>query len=411
MGKKTRVLVVAHGHPDFDYGGGEVAAYNLFKALKTEREPGTVQFLARVGGTGATGVIRPRRDHEYLWQHESRHHFLFLCSDRGSLERFAEFLRFARPDVVFINHYVHIGLDVLMTIKRTLPSCRLYLTLHEMLAICNHNGQMVKTGGGLCYESTLDDCARCFPGKAREDFWLRKRFIQRYFDHVDSFIAPSWFLRNRYVEWGLPAERIHVIENVHPARAPLPPRESADGRRNRFGYFGQINRYKGLDVLLAGLQQLPEEERGRIQLEINGANLEKQPAEFQERIRQLLDPLLQEGTVSLAGSYAHHELEHRLKAVDWVVMPSIWWENSPMIIQEALGHGRPVICPAIGGMGEKVEDGVTGLHVPQSTPYYWTQALRRAAADARAWDVIYSNLQHYGTELARRCAREHLALV
>ena len=48
--------------------------------------------------------------------------------------------------------------------------------------------------------------------------------------------------------------------------------------------------------------------------------------------------------------------------IDWVVVPSIWWENSPLVIQEAFLHGRPVICSDIGGMAEKVRHGVDGLH-------------------------------------------------
>ena len=46
-----------------------------------------------------------------------------------------------------------------------------------------------------------------------------------------------------------------------------------------------------------------------------------------------------------------------MASVDWVVVPSIWWENSPLVIQEAFGYGRPVICSDIGGMAEKVTDG------------------------------------------------------
>jgi len=51
-----------------------------------------------------------------------------------------------------------------------------------------------------------------------------------------------------------------------------------------------------------------------------------------------------------------------MAAVDWVVVPSIWWENSPLVIQEAFAHGRPVICSDIGGMAEKVAHEKNGLH-------------------------------------------------
>jgi glycosyltransferase involved in cell wall biosynthesis len=45
-------------------------------------------------------------------------------------------------------------------------------------------------------------------------------------------------------------------------------------------------------------------------------------------------------------------------------MPSIWWENSPVVIQEALRNHRPIVCSDIGGMAEKVRDGVDGFHFP-----------------------------------------------
>jgi glycosyltransferase involved in cell wall biosynthesis len=46
----------------------------------------------------------------------------------------------------------------------------------------------------------------------------------------------------------------------------------------------------------------------------------------------------------------------------FIVVPSIWWENSPVVIEEAFHAGRPVICSDIGGMREKVTHNVNGLH-------------------------------------------------
>ena len=57
-----------------------------------------------------------------------------------------------------------------------------------------------------------------------------------------------------------------------------------------------------------------------------------------------------------------------MATVDWIVMPSIWWENSPVVIQEASCIGRPPIVSDIGGMAEKVRDGVDGLHFRAGSP-------------------------------------------
>ncbi len=60
-----------------------------------------------------------------------------------------------------------------------------------------------------------------------------------------------------------------------------------------------------------------------------------------------------------------------MQSVDAVLVPSIWWENSPVVIQEALANGRPVICSDIGGMAENVRPGHDGFHFEAGNPRAW----------------------------------------
>jgi len=85
------------------------------------------------------------------------------------------------------------------------------------------------------------------------------------------------------------------------------------------------------------------------------------------------------GRVNFVGEYRHEDLPALMEKVDWVVVPSIWWENSPLVIQEAFMYGRPVICSDIGGMAEKVRDGVDGLHFRAGDPESLAEAIGRAA--------------------------------
>jgi len=62
-------------------------------------------------------------------------------------------------------------------------------------------------------------------------------------------------------------------------------------------------------------------------------------------------------------------------------VPSIWWENSPVVIQEALRNRRPVICSDIGGMAEKVRDGVDGFHFAAGNPLALAALIRRMVED------------------------------
>lgn len=361
---KLRVLTVSHAHPDFSKGGGEVAAYNLYLGLKDDPRVEAAWFIGAKANE-ATGGISMLREDEYIWRQGIGQPFLMKALvPNSTLRDFPALLERLKPNVIHFHHYVHVGIEAIDVARQVCPDAKIVLTLHEMLAICLSDGQMVKKKNfALCNKSSDQDCHQCFPEYAPEDFWLRRRFYLKQFSNVDVFISPSQFLKDRYVAWGLPEDKVAVIENGLPSlgpvkHRPLLPKET----RNRIGFFGQITLYKGVDVLLEALTMLPEETAKKISLEIHGANLENQKPEFQEKIKKLLDPLVENGVVRMMGPYTRDELYERMVAVDWVIVPSIWWENSPVVIQEALSLGKPVICSDIGGMKEKVKDRVDGLH-------------------------------------------------
>ena len=392
---KHRILTMAHAHPDFSLGGGEIAAYNLYKAYKANPDVEASWFLGRADrGRGTTGQISLRRPDEYLWeQGVASWHSMTAAHPESVTTWFADLLRALKPTVVHTHHYAHLGLEYLRVVKEVDPSIKLVMTLHEYMAICQNNGQMIKTGSfNLCSRSSPDECRACFPNHTVEDFWLRKHRFMGFFDLVDQFVSPSEFLKQRYVDWGLPADKIAVIENGQSDEPPLPPRPLAEGeKRNRFGFFGQINPFKGLDVVLRALNDMTPEERKQIVLEVHGANLENQTPEFQEKIEKLCTPLIEEGVVQWVGPYQPHELRDRMTGVDWVVVPSIWWENSPMVIQEAYACGRPLLVSDIGGMREKIKDQHDGLHVTVSSSLEWKRKLIIAVSHDK-WDKLKKNI-------------------
>lgn len=395
--RRERILTIAHGHPDFSLGGGEMAAYQLHQSYAAQPEVEAAWFLARHSdpGTPASGRIRVRRDGEFLWEQGMGNYFLFKAENIDStLVRFRELIETLRPTVVHFHHYLQIGLEAIRVVRQVDPRIKILMTLHEMQAICFHDGQMVKFESlRLCDRESPDDCRGCFPGVPREAFWLRKRFIEQHFAMIDQFVTPSAFLKARYVAWGLPAGRIAVVENGHSAFRALPGRDiSRGGTRNRFAYFGQINPYKGIDVILRALANMTVEERAGIRVEVHGANIEQQSQAFRDRIDKLKEPLVAEGVLRWVGPYIRDELPRRMARIDWVIVPSIWWENSPMVIQEAFAHGRPVLCSNIGGMAEKVRDGIDGMHVDVGNHLEWADTMLRAAHEDTLWDRLSSGI-------------------
>lgn len=81
-----------------------------------------------------------------------------------------------------------------------------------------------------------------------------------------------------------------------------------------------------------------------------------------------------------------------------------------MVIQEAMVHGRPLLVSDIGGMREKVRDGVTGFHVPPRNPMQWARHLSRAASlDPQEWDALRQQTPQPLSHAT--CARRHLPLL
>jgi glycosyltransferase involved in cell wall biosynthesis len=251
---------------------------------------------------------------------------------------------------------------------------------------------MVRTGTlDLCERSSPADCARCFPDRSPGDFFLRKRYLQSVLSDVDLFVSPSRFLRQRYVDWGLAPDSILVLENAQPKTRRMPPRSVGPGEsRNRFGFFGQLNPYKGVDLLLEAATLMRADIGDSFHVDFHGANLDAQEPEFRAKVIQLADAA--KAVVSIHGEYDPADLGSLMARVDWVVVPSIWWENSPLVIQEAYAHGRPVIAADIGGMREKVCEGAGGLLFAARDARALAERMTSAMKDTTLFDAAVASL-------------------
>lgn len=143
-------------------------------------------------------------------------------------------------------------------------------------------------------------------------------------------------------------------------------------------------------------------------LEVHGANLETQSGEFRDKIKELADPLIKEGVVQWVGPYQPHEIASRMANIDWVVVPSVWWENSPMVIQEAFVYGRPLLVSNIGGMAEKVVDGVNGLHIPANNPDAWARSLLQASC-VEQWAACHQGISSPASHVD--CSKFHVEVL
>jgi glycosyltransferase involved in cell wall biosynthesis len=393
-----RILIIAPAHPERSAGGTERASYLLFSGL---RGIGGVRpyFLAGDGprdtaeALPAISCFADRPD-EFLLSAGNFDDFQLSRRSPAAIAAFVSLLEDLDPEVVHFHHYLNIGLEFVAAVRRTKPTARIVLTLHDYRVICHHHGLMVKTRDlALCNAASGAACAVCFEGRSRGDFAARRRFVRACLEDVDIFVSPSAFLKQRYVAWGLPAERIAVQDNgVAPMdKPPAPP--SSGGAHRVFGYFGQIHPFKGLHCLLAAFDRLCRTTPSigaSARLVIHGAHLEDNHPDYVAGFRRAVAE--NPGSVAFAGAYEYGELPVLMEAVDWVIVPSIWWENSPLVIQEAFANRRPVICADIGGMAEKVRPGLDGFHFRVGDPAALAAVMAKVAADGRIWDSLQSTL-------------------
>ncbi len=404
-----RLLVVCHNHPDLQPGGTEVVARGLFRELR-DRHGVEGLFLAAV-----TGQHRERRpgtlfqaagahpDEMLVWlSHFDR--FQLAQLDTWGLAELLPFVESYAPDIIHFHHFLYFGLETLELVRRAAPRARIIVTLHDFFAICPQEGQLLTTDGRLCNGPSLDACRRCFPGRGSTDLMLRELSVKGAFGVADLILSPSDFLRGRFVAAGWDPARIEVVRNGIPPASIAPHRSLPEGgRRDRFGFFGHINRFKGPMVVLGASQRLSRA-GVRHEVALHGGTA-WQPDEFLAEFRTALDAA---PDARHTGLYSAQDLPGRVAAVDWVVMGSIWWENAPLVAMEAFRHGRPVICGNGGGMAESVCDGIDGLHYPIGDSAALATVMQRAAETPGLWEKLVAGIRP--PRLIDACAEEHLAL-
>lgn len=407
-----RVLVVAHNHPDLHPGGTEIFSHDLFREFRSR--PGIeALFLAATNrihreprpGTSFQAVT-DAPDEVVLWSGHFDHFYLSQIDTYGVVPHLESLLKEFQPDVVHIHHVLLLGVEFIAIVRRVVPDARIVMTLHDYYAICAHDGLMMrKRGQERCSQASPNRCNACFPDISADRFLLRERYLKTLFAQVDRFIAPSNFIRERFIAWGLHAAKIDVVANGRPTVPPAAHRLSHDGRRPIFGYFGNLNPWKGASVLLRACRHLISERADGFELRLHGG-APFQAESFVEEIDRLAHET--ETHVVRLGPYRRDELPELMAAVDWVVVPSIWWENAPLVIQEAFHHRRPVIVSGIGGMAEAVQDGVNGIHVRPDDPAALARTMKHAMETPGLWETLVEGIT--STPSIAEVADRHLGL-
>lgn len=380
------VCILAHSHPAFSKGGGELAAHREAEALRAVGRRAIFVAASEVGSAYAAQrpieTVMPFAPDEFVYSFAGMAPDRLGWDDAWERRQVVDFLAGLDVGVYHLHHYWRVGLDLIADLMAARPDATFVMTLHEMLAICIRDGQMLKTRGReLCRQESPLECLACFPTETLERLAFRKAAMLAVLRRFDHLVYPSAFVRGRYEAWGLAGRPASVIENYLGDAAMAAPREAGDAAllAPRFGYFGTATPYKGLDILLRALP-LARRANPTITLTVFGAEAADALKMFPD-----LEALVTEAgpALTFAGRYDAADATLLMRDVGWVAVPSIWWENSPVVIQEAKRAGTPLIVADIGGMAEKVTPEVDGLHFRRGSPVDLARAMVEAAEPAR----------------------------
>ena len=377
-----RILQIAHNHPDYSPGGTELTALALHR--EAQRRGADSWFLGAAeklhltpnSGTQTVAVSQDHRESAIFTYIFDRFH-LSQTDSHGFLRELSSYLEEVRPDIIHVHHFLNFGLESIFVIRKVLPASKIYLTLHDYYLICANNGQLYKHDiHERCGGPSLRACEKCLPDFGPTDFTMRKLAVENALFLCDRIISPSHFLKQK-IETHLKLNKeIEVIENGYfgpdDAPAPYPARQ---GDEVQFGYLGNISAVKGLSDLLDACDMLVERASINFRLHVHGSQL------FQD---QSLHDRIESSKASLGrrvkyyGKYTRDEIPRLFARFECLVFPSVWWENAPLVIYEALHHQRMIVAYPHGGAAEILERHGTGILAAASDPEALSFAMERA---------------------------------
>lgn len=392
-----KILPVIHGYPMRYNAGSEVYTQTLCHGLVARGHE--VHVFTREEDSFAPDFAVRRevdRDDPRVQLHVVNHP---RSRDRyrrvGIDHRFAEVLDRERPDVVHVGHLNHLSTSLLVeAAARQIP---ILYTLHDYWVMCPRGqlmqmhpadpGELWVACDGQQDRKCAERCyARYFSGAPDEldhdvaqwTDWVarRMRHLREMAELVDLFIAPSRYLLRRYrEEFGLPeAKLVYLDYGFELSR--LRDRRRDSGEPFTFGYIGTHIPAKGIHHLIEAFGHV----RGDARLRIWG----RPRGQDTEALKALAARLAngKAGRIEWLHEYRNQEIVGDvLNRVDAIVVPSIWAENSPLVIHEALQARVPVITADVGGMAEYVRHEENGLLFSHRDPVALAEVMQRLADD------------------------------
>jgi glycosyltransferase involved in cell wall biosynthesis len=293
------------------------------------------------------------------WSHSPK-----VVYNRAHGRAFRRFLGETKPQLIHAhNIYGALTSAVLDTAKDA--GIPVLLTVHDYKLVCpsylalDHGRVCKACTGGRFHHCLLKRCHKS--NLAASAVYTAEAYLTklgRKYDVVRHLLSPSRYMRQTLLENGYSPERVlHVPNFVDSSRIQPTPGEGTPAL-----YVGRLSPEKGIPTLLKAIRGLERP------LHIVGGGPLRNALEQEAREQGLQD------LVRFKGHLSGDALADEYRRAAFVVVPSEWYENAPMVVLEAFAHGKAVVGADIGGIPELVAPDRTGLLFPPGD----AEALREA---------------------------------
>lgn len=339
------------------------------------------------------------------------------------LSPFQKIVEEAAPDIFHLHSWTSgAGLGHLRQVARMrIPSI---VTMHVPSALCMR-GTMLLYGKRAC-DGRIDSrrCAHCwalYRGFPEPAAWLasllpkwdatdseisrissrmaallsitasaetKARQLRSMSTLCERIVAPSQWVRSALLANAIPPEKVAVsAQAASDAFADRSPRmrQRDDGREIVIGFLGRLEAYKGADLVVKALAQVPKDLPVRLRIAGTGT----EPA----YVRSIEQAARRDPRIEMVGLVEHEQVPKFLETIDVLSVPSRYMETGPIVVQEAQALGIPVMGADLGGIAERVRPGVDGWLLPFDDPRPWTAAIIEAVTDRDELARLSSNMR------------------
>jgi len=364
---------------------GHRVAFFSMKDSRNEPTPWEKYFVENVDYHTNPSIAQKWRMAKNIWW------------NREAQRNLEKLLEEFRPDAAHLHVFYHqISPSIIATLtKRGIP---IVMTLHDYKLICPNYSMFVR---GRIWEG---GAARCVLDRCVKDSFAKSAVcaIERVlhatlgiYNKINISLSPSEFLKKKFLEYGFRGEIRVVSHPITKHSLPFSEREK-EVETSGFFFAGRLSEEKGVDVLLRAIALLP----GAI-LRIAGDGPKRGSLETLARELRIEDH------VEFLGKLPFEKVQEEIASAQAVVVPSVWYENMPYAVLEALAAGAVVVASDIGGIPERIRDRENGFLFEAGNPEALAEVLHRL--DTENLETIRKNARESVADLTEERYYEEIS--